>query len=350
MDLKVASDHMLKVAVVLLNYNGKGLMERMLPVLTQSLDVNEHVKLFIVDNASTDDSLIFLTENFPDLEVIRFDKNHGYTGGFNLALEMIKAEYYLTLSSDVEVTKGWMDSMLTYMESHPEIGACQPKVMSYYDKSKFEYAGAAGGFMDAWGYLFCRGRVFDHIEVDRGQYDEGSDVFWAGGCSLMVRGHVFHELGGFDTDFFAHFEEVDLCWRMRGLGYRVGVCPESVVFHMGGSTLDYEDPRKLYLNSRNNLIMLFKNWPLTDLIFKMPLRFLLDWVGSFYFLKTRDFAAFKAVYKAHFHFLIGIRQWSRKRKTTRRSTTSRSKIGEYKRSVVWDYFIKKNKTFDALRW
>ena len=337
------------LAILLLNYNGMELLHKFMPTIVDSIDPGSAV-LYVIDNASDDGSVDFLKHNYPDIPVVEFDVNYGYTGGFNRAVHLIKADFYLTLSTDVEVTDRWYLPMLNLMIKDPTIGACQPKIRSFHDRNSFEYAGVAGGYMDRWGYLFCRGRLFDHIEADEGQYDKSVDVFWAGGCSLMVRGDVYKKLKGFEDAFFAHFEEVDLCWRIGRLGYRVVACMDAVVFHVGGSTLNYRDPYKLFLNTRNNLIMLVKNWPTVYLITRLPVRLILDILGAFYFLFNRGVPAFFAVLKAHLAFYLGLHKWIKLRKMTQGKTVIPTEHTVYGGSIIWSYFLRRKVRFTELNW
>ncbi|HEX9615036.1 MAG TPA: glycosyltransferase family 2 protein, partial [Bacteroidota bacterium] len=250
---------MKKTAVVVLNWNGKDLLERFLPILVRHTSGN--AEIVIADNGSTDDSVDYVRKTFPPVRTILLGKNLGFAGGYNEALKQVEAEYYVILNSDVEVTEGWIESIITMMEGDPRIGACQPKILDIRVRNRFEYAGAAGGFIDVLGYPFCRGRILNSFEEDRGQYDDMKEVFWATGAALFIRSKLFRQAGGFDEDFFAHMEEIDLCWRIKHLGYRVMACPSSTVYHLGGATLDQGNPRKTFLNFRNGLILLFKNHP-----------------------------------------------------------------------------------------
>ena len=258
----------MKTAIVILNWNGKGFLEKFLPGLIESIAIDEteedkhdnaHTEIIVADNASSDGSLEMMAEKFPQIKTLSFDRNYGFTGGYNKALRQIEAQYYVLLNSDVEVTDGWLAPLTEWMDTHHLCGACAPKLLSYTDRKRFEYAGAAGGYIDRYGYPFCRGRIMKRTEKDYGQYDEPEDVLWASGACLMVRAELFHRLGGLDGRFFAHQEEIDLCWRIQLEGYRVTVIPESAVYHVGGGTLPNDSPWKLELNYRNNLLMLDNN-------------------------------------------------------------------------------------------
>ena len=272
----------INVAVVILNWNGAEMLRKFLPsVLTYSQ--GEGVKVYVADNASTDDSCAVVEKEFPEACLMRLDQNYGYAGGYNKALKQIDAEYVVLLNNDVEVGKGWLEPMVKYMDEHPQVAACQPKILSWRVKTNFEYAGAAGGFIDRYGYPFCRGRVLDEIEEDRGQYDYNIPIFWATGAALFVRRNVYWEVGGLDERFFAHMEEIDFCWRLRSRGYRIVCLPLCEVYHVGGATLKTSDPKKTYLNFRNNLLMLYKNLPAKELKRVMRVRLILDYLAAGFF-------------------------------------------------------------------
>lgn len=323
---------MIKVAVVILNYNGKKFLEKFLPSVVHNADGYE---IIVADNASTDDSLDFLKESYPNLKTVQLSTNQGFAGGYNAALQNIEAEYYVLLNSDVEVTQNWVGPIVQLMDSDKSIAACQPKIRSYHQKTHFEYAGAAGGYIDWLGYPFCRGRVFDSYEEDKGQFDDTHEVFWATGACMFVRTKVFHELGGFDANFFAHMEEIDLCWRMKNAGYRIMYHGASVVYHVGGGTLHKSNPRKTFLNYRNGLAMLYKNLPANKLFSTILLRLILDGVSGIKLLLDGSLADFLAVIKAHFAFYAMIP------KLVRNSPKNVSQI--YQKSIVWEYFVKKQK-------
>jgi GT2 family glycosyltransferase len=329
-----------KLAVVILNYNGRQLLEKFLP----SVIAYTPYQVIVADNHSTDDSVNFLAENFSEIRVISLPENYGFARGYNEALRQIKAEYYILLNSDIEVTPGWIDPMLALLDQNPVIAACQPKILAYHQKSKFEYAGAAGGFIDFLGFPFCRGRIFSTIEEDKGQYDDAIPVFWASGACLCIRSSVYHQLGGLDDDFFAHLEEIDLCWRILQDGLKIYCQPASVVYHVGGGTLSYGHPRKTYLNFRNSVAMLYKNTPTAALFWKMPLKLLLDWVASFKFLSAGGWGDFLAVYKAHFHFLKNFNKWRREKQKVKHK-----KVKEiYPKSIVVQYYLLGRNTFTKL--
>jgi len=332
------------VALVILNWNGKHFLEKFLPSVLAS--GYENLSIVIADNASTDDSVSFLQNNFPSIKIIINAVNEGFAKGYNTALKQIEADYYILLNSDVEVTEGWISPIILMMESDKVIAACQPKVLSLDNKNKFEYAGASGGWIDKFGYPFNRGRVFDFCENDEGQYNNNSEIFWATGAALFVRASVYHELNGFDEYFFAHQEEIDLCWRMQRSGYKIFAVPASVVYHVGGGTLPAGNKRKVFLNFRNNLVMLAKNLPLAEKIWKIPFRISLDNLAGFQALIKGDLTTFISILKAHFYFF----KWCFKQKNVDKLQKIKLKdlAGVYIGSIVWQYFIKKRKTFSEI--
>ena len=294
----------IKTAVVVLNWNGKAWLEKFLANLVKH---SQEATVFVADNASTDDSVDFVKSNFPSVKIIINASNGGYAKGYNDALKQIDAEYCVLINSDIEVTEDWLSPIINLMDSDKKIAACQPKVLDYNNRSKFEYAGASGGFIDNLGYPFCRGRIFDDLEQDKGQYNDAVEVFWATGACLFVRSTHFWELGGLDEDFFAHQEEIDLCWRLKNKGYKIMVQPKSVVYHVGGGTLNAGSPFKTHLNFRNNLFMLFKNLPISSLFTTIPMRLVLDGVAALTFLnKEKGLEHVLAIAKAHFSFYFAI--------------------------------------------
>jgi GT2 family glycosyltransferase len=331
------------VAIVILNYNGKKHLENFLPSVLQSTYTNKRV--IVADNASTDDSVAFVTETFTNVEMMINQQNDGFAGGYNWALSHIKADYYVLLNSDVSVTTGWIDPIIQLMESDDQIAACQPKLLSYFNPHLFEYAGAAGGFIDTLGYPFSRGRIFDICEPDQGQYNQVKPIFWASGAALFVRANMYHQLGGLDSSFFAHQEEIDLCWRMQLAGYKVMSCPESIVYHVGAGTLP-RGGRKVYLNFRNNLVMLCKNLSWQELIWKLPCRLGLDAISAWKGLIGGDSSFFTAIFKAHIDLFAWIIQGKVKRSKSCKPLSSLD--GVYPGSVVWQYFIKKHTQFQEI--
>jgi GT2 family glycosyltransferase len=299
-----AQKRKIKTAVVILNWNGKNWLEKFLPNVVQC---SKDAIIIVVDNGSTDDSISFLSANFPTVRIVNNHQNLGFAGGYNKALNQIHAEYYILLNSDVEVTENWISPIISLMDSDKNIAACQPKLLDFNNRNKFEYAGASGGFIDNLGYPFCRGRIFETTEEDNGQYNDAVEVFWATGACIFVKAEAFWEVGGFDEEFFAHQEEIDLCWRLKNKGHKIMVEPNSVVYHVGGGTLNAGSSFKTHLNFRNNLKMLFKNLPLPSLFVVIPIRLLLDAVAAITFLKQKNgLSHFFAIVKAHFAFYFAI--------------------------------------------
>jgi GT2 family glycosyltransferase len=323
---------MTKVAVVILNYNGQKFLETFLPSV---VNYSENCKIIVADNASTDNSISFLANTYPQIKLVQLPQNEGFAGGYNSALNQIEAEYYVLLNSDVEVTHNWIQPIIDLMDSDKTIAACQPKIRSYHQKTHFEYAGAAGGYIDWLGYPFCRGRVFDAYEEDLGQYNDTKEVFWATGACMFVRAEIFHKLGGFDAHFFAHMEEIDLCWRMKNAEKKVFYCSDSTVFHLGGGTLHKSNPRKTFLNYRNGLAMLYKNLPSNKLFITLLFRLVLDGISGIKLLLSGSLSDFLAIIKAHFAFYGLIP------KLKRQSPKTVSQI--YQKSIVWEHFVKKEK-------
>jgi len=332
----------MKIAVVILNWNGKTFLEKFLPnVVECSADVAE---VIVADNASTDDSVDFLKQHFPTIRLIQNAENGGFSKGYNDALKQIDADYFVLLNSDIEVTKNWIQPVIDLMESDSKIAVCQPKIRSYHEREKFEYAGGAGGFIDKFGYPFCRGRIFDTTEIDTGQYDDVCEIFWATGAAMFVKASIYKEFGGLDEDFFAHMEEIDFCWRVKNAGYKVMYCPDSTVFHVGGGTLPKSSSRKTYLNFRNNLSLIYKNSSNRFFVFFM--RSMLDEVAALKFLLGGSFGDFAAVYKAYFHFFKMLPKNRKKRK--QQKTICKKLVGLSPFSIVWKYYIQQRKKFDQL--
>ncbi|MFC2101817.1 glycosyltransferase family 2 protein [Bacteroidota bacterium] len=330
------------VAVVILNWNGKKYLEKFLPPLIEHTGTD--IEIIVADNASTDDSIEFTQQHFPQIRIIHNPGNEGFARGYNLALQQVKADYYVLLNSDIEVTPDWIPPVINLMESDPNIGACQPKIRSYHQRDHFEYAGAAGGYIDEYGYPFCRGRMFLTIEKDTGQYDDQVEISWATGACLFLRSELFHRLGGFDDDFFAHMEEIDFCWRLHNYGYRVMYCPKSMVYHIGGGTLPKISWRKTYLNFRNNFMLLYKNLP-SHLLFKVfATRLLLDGVAALKFLFQAGFKDFWAVGRAHLSFYLALPSLYRKRKQLKHGSMKMM----YKRVVVFEYYLRRKRHFSQL--
>ncbi len=334
---------MTKVAVVILNFNGKKFLERFLPeVVKQSADVAE---IWVADNRSTDDSVLFMQKNFPDVHLIVNAENGGFAKGYNDALAKIKAEYYVLLNSDIEVTENWIQPVIDLMDTDTNIGACQPKILSFHRKKYFEYAGAAGGFIDKYGYPFCRGRVFQVLEEDKGRYNDAVEIFWATGACMFVRADVYHKMGGLDNDFFAHMEEIDFCWRLKNNNYKIMVCPKSVVYHIGGGTLPKSSSRKTYLNFRNNFALLYKNLPSARLFKVLFLRLILDGLAGIKFLTEGHWGDFTAVIRAHFYFYRNIGKLHKKRRKLIQKNVSQV----YEGNIVLDHYLRGVKYFSQLK-
>ncbi|WP_304062664.1 glycosyltransferase family 2 protein [Pedobacter glucosidilyticus] len=329
-----------KVAVVILNWNGEKHLANFLPSVFNSTYPN--MEIIIGDNASTDNSLNFLKNNFPLVKVIINNKNYGFADGYNQVLKQIEADYFVLLNSDVEVTPNWIEPVIKMMEADDKIAIAQPKIRSYYNRDSFEYAGAAGGFIDTFAYPFCRGRLFETIEKDNGQYDDEIEIFWASGCALFIKANIWKEIGGLDEHFFAHMEEIDLCWRAKNIGYKVMYCGFSTVYHVGGGTLQAESPYKTYLNFRNNLYLIKKNEPLSRSIFLIPFRFCLDFLALIKFLVDKKADNAWAISKAHRHFISALFEGKIKNSPI---SPQQNLTGKYHSSIVFDYFIKSKKFF-----
>lgn len=338
------SQHYPSVAIVILNWNGRKYLEKFLPAVEDTS--YENFSIVVADNHSADDSIAFLKTHHPQVGLIALDKNYGFAEGYNRALSQLDADYFVLLNSDVTVTKEWLHPLVSLMLSNSNIAACQPKILSYKHKTQFEYAGAAGGWIDRLGYPFCRGRVLGYCEEDTGQYDDVSEVFWASGACLMVRPAIFKKMGGFDTFFFAHQEEIDLCWRMKNAGYQIYVHPGSVVYHVGGGSLAMGDKKKVFLNYRNNLVMLYKNLPATERRRTLFLRMLLDGVAALQFLLLGRGGSFMAVARAH----IGYYKWKKIAGANPDAGNAKPKDlpGVFGGSIVINFFLKGKKTFAAI--
>ena len=333
------------VAVVILNWNGRNYLERFLPSVVASNYPN--LQVIVADNYSTDDSVAYLREHFPSVQLIINSKNFGFAQGYNEALAKVDADYFVLLNSDVEVPENWIAPVVAMMETNPKIAIAQPKIKQQTNNEYFEYAGAAGGFIDSFGYTFCRGRVFDRVEKDEQQYDTDIPVFWASGAALFIKSDAWKEIGGLDGDLFAHMEEVDLCWRLKNRGYQVYCCTESEVYHVGGGTLDASSPYKNYLNFRNNLIIMQKNLQLGEAIIKIFIRFWLDLVALVQFVLKGKFAFAWSISKAHFHFFKQFSKTAAKRSTNQLALNKHQ--GVFNGSVVWAYFVQKLNTYQKLK-
>lgn len=333
------------VSIVILNWNGIAYLEQFLPSVCASTYPN--LDIIIGDNDSKDHSVSFIKANYPQIRVICNDKNYGFAGGYNRILDKVNSEYFILLNSDVEVEPGWIEPIILLMEADKQIAAAQPKILSKNNKNRFEHAGAAGGFIDIFGYPFCRGRIFDSVEVDKGQYDEVKEIFWASGAAFFVKKERWVQVEGLDEDFFAHMEEIDLCWRLKNIGFKVMYCPDSVVYHVGGGTLSVENPFKTYLNFRNNLIMIQKNRSFLPASLIIFCRLLLDLITLIKFLFEGKRKDAWAVHKAHFSFFQNI--FKNAKKSRKISTSQFNSTGLIKTSIVWQYFVLKKKSFKDLK-
>ncbi len=326
-----------KVALVILNWNGKKYLQKFIPSIVSSSYPN--LEIIVGDNASNDESLSYLEDNFPAIRVIQNDKNYGFAEGYNRILAQVEADYFVLLNSDVEVESHWIEPVIELMQSDEKIAAAQPKLLNYANKHLFEYAGAAGGLIDIFGYPFCRGRIFDAIEADTGQYDTVAEIFWASGAAFFIKKKYWDEAGGFDPHFFAHMEEIDLCWRLKNKGYKIMYCPDSTVYHVGGGTLHAEHPYKTYLNFRNNLKMLQKNLPVGQSILIISIRFWLDLISLIKYLVEGRFKNAMAISKAHRHFLRDI---IRSKNKIQKDTSKFNSVGVLNYSIALKHFILKH--------
>ncbi len=337
---------MSEVAIVILNYNGKQFLQQFLPSIIQ---FSAGAQIIVADNGSADGSADLIRDSFPLVGLISISNNLGFCGGYNYALKQIDATYYVLLNSDVEVTKGWLDPVIERFRSNLNIAAIQPKILSFKRKSDFEYAGAGGGFIDALGYPFCRGRIFNSIEEDQGQYNDSIPIFWATGACHFVRASLFHQFGGLDEDYFAHMEEIDFCWRLKRAGYQIFYEGKSTVYHVGGGTLSSASPRKTYLNFRNGLSLIFKHYPSSELVWKLPLRLLLDWIAAAKFLFQPSPKDSIAVLKAHIKFFASIKSELSKRRRLNSQFNNFKTEQIYSRWLVIDYFLLGIKKFNQLK-
>jgi GT2 family glycosyltransferase len=333
-----------KVAIVILNWNGIKYLRDFLPSIMASTWSN--LDVVVGDNGSSDGSLDFLRNEYPSIKIIENKANYGFTGGYNRVLAQVQADYLILLNSDVEVMPNWIEPVIDLMENDEQIAVAAPKIRSYHQKTHFEHAGAAGGFIDKLGYPFCRGRIFYEIEEDRGQYDLPSEIFWATGAALFIKKKYWGLSGGFDETFFAHMEEIDLCWRLKNMGYKVMYCPQSVVYHVGGGTLNAENPFKTYLNFRNNLLLLKNNLPFWRAFFIISLRFWMDMIALLRFLAEGKRKDAWAISRAHQNFVR--RLFSKKQRTSRVRQQANPLTGTYNRSIVWDFFVGKKTRFTDL--
>jgi GT2 family glycosyltransferase len=339
---------MSKVSIVILNWNGIKYITQFLPIVIENSNIPE-VEIVFVDNASTDNSVEFVRTHFNKLKIIQLEKNYGFALGYNKALEQLDSEYYIILNSDVEVSNNWIVPILEYMDSNPDVGACMPKLHEYYNRDNFEYAGAAGGYIDKYGYPFCRGRIFDIVEKDSGQYNDVKSIFWASGACLFIRAATFRKAGGFDPIFFAHMEEIDLCWRMKLHGNKIVYLPHVTVYHVGGGVLPKENPHKTYLNFRNNLFLLYKNLPSNKLFKTIIIRILLDILAAINYVVNFRLKFFFAIIKAHINFCTTLPYLIRYRRSEHLLINDKNSFPEVlNKSIVIEYFYKKKKTYTEI--
>ncbi len=339
---------MINTAVVILNWNGLGYLKQFLGTVCKHTG-NDAI-IYVADNGSTDGSSEWVSENFRNVRLIRLDKNYGFAGGYNRVLEQLDSEYYVLLNSDIETTDGWLRPLIRHMESNPDVASCQPKILSYTKRDYFEYAGASGGFIDKYGYPFCRGRIFNIIEKDTGQYNTETDIFWSSGACMIVRAEAWKKCRGLDDNFFAHMEEIDLCWRFNNAGYRVTSIPESVVYHVGGGSLPYNSPFKTYLNFRNCLFLLYKNLPDNNLRKIIFFRKILDGAAAILFISKGDLGAVRSIWNAHIDYYKSMTVLKEKRKMVKSlNTTQESSKRILNKSIVFEFYILGRKTFSNLK-
>ncbi len=335
------------IAIVILNWNGEELLPKFLPSVIENSQI-EGVKIIVADNGSTDNSLQTL-QDYPQVEILDLKENFGFAKGYNEALKQIEAKYYILLNSDVEVTPGWMDSLITVMDENPNVAAVQPKILNWHKKDEFEYAGAAGGHIDKLGFPFCRGRVLNVNEKDEGQYDEYASIFWASGACMAIKADLFHKAGGFDSDFWAHMEEIDLCWRLKSMGYKIMYTPYSKVYHLGGGSLSYDNPKKLFLNFRNSLWLLHKNLPKNKLLKVMFVRMLLDGTAAFKLLSEGNGSGFMSVAKAHYSYYKSLPILNQKRKDLMNISSQKWHDEIHYKSIIWKFYLERKRKFTEMQ-
>ena len=337
-----------KVSVVILNWNGVGFLKQFLPGVVKNSNF-PGCEIVVADNGSEDNSVDYIRANFSEIKIVQFEKNYGFAAGYNKALEQLHSEYYILLNSDVEVTENWILPIIKYMDLNPEVGSCMPKMLSFYNPNYFEYAGAAGGFIDKYGFAFCRGRVFNTIEKDFGQYNDLCEIFWASGACMIVKAEAYWKVGGLDQEFFAHMEEIDLCWRLQWHGYKIIYFPEVKVFHVGGGSLNKENPQKTYLNFRNNLYLLYKNLPSPELYKVLFYRIFLDFLAAIYYIVNIRLKHFSAIIKAHINFFMKLSYFRRYRLNSKFLKEKRFfSSGILNGSLVTENFIKRKRTYNKI--
>ena len=335
----------MEIAVVILNYNGENFLDKFLPNVIEN---PKNATIYVADNCSTDNSIEYLKENFPQIKLIINTENGGFAKGYNDALKHVKADYYVLLNSDIEVTPNWIEPCIDLLEKDKSIAALQPKILAYHNKTHFEHAGAAGGYLDQDFYPFCQGRIFDEVEFDNGQYDKSHEVFWATGACLFIRSELYHSIGGLDDDFFAHMEEIDMCWRLKQQNHKIFYCADSTIYHIGGGTLNYDNPKKTFLNFRNSLFMIAKNYD-GNLFFKIFKRLLIDGLAGIMFIFKFQFKHCWAIIRAHFTFYTNLKILLQKRKNIKNNKTTFNSVGLFKGSIIFNKYIKGVKKFSDLK-
>lgn len=338
---------MKKTAVIILNWNGQKLLEQFLPTVLQHT-LNEETKVVLADNGSTDNSVAYMQSAFPNVKLIAFSENHGFAEGYNRAINQVDAEYVVLLNSDIETTENWLIPMIEYLDRNPDFAAVQPKILDYKRKTHFEYAGAAGGFIDRYGYPFCRGRILESVEEDSGQYDDVIPIFWATGAALCIRKKEYEEAGGLDGRFFAHMEEIDLCWRLNARGKKIACVPQSAVYHVGGASLSMESPRKSYLNFRNNLLMLYKNLPSEKFLRVFSIRMFLDFLAMMHLVVQGKSGNAAAVARSHRDFHRMKPDFRKNRRKNLQKSTGADISTRYDHSILWNYYLKGRKTYASI--
>ena len=341
------NEFMKKIAVVILNWNGKSLLEKFLPPLL-AYTPQSIADIIVADNASSDDSVGFMQSAYPEIQLIRLDKNYGFAGGYNRVIAQLQHQFVVLLNSDVEVSPHWLETAIDFLETHPDIVALQPKILSYSDKTSFEYAGASGGFLDIYGYPFCRGRVFNLVEKDSLQYENCIDILWASGACLFIKTEEYKNVGGLDTSFFVHQEEIDLCWRLASRGKRIVCLPSSIVYHVGGATLSISNPQKTFLNFRNNLLMIYKNMPEKYLRKTLCYRFFLDMIAAFVFFLKREKGNAKAVFNARKAFRKNKKHYEQIRKDNLSKSSTDLPMQMYRKSIIFAYYCRNKRKFSKL--
>lgn len=339
-----------KLAIALLCYNNKDLLEKFLPIALATIPASKDFRLFVIDNASTDDTQEYLSDFKQHISIIKINKNRGFTNGYKEGLSQISADIYCLLSSDIEVSIGWIEPVIKLFDEDQKVAVVQPKIKSWHKKTEFEYAGAAGGFIDYQGYPFCRGRIFYTTEVDTGQYDTNEEIFWASGACFFIRAELYHSCGGLDNDFFAHMEEIDLCWRLKNLGHKIMVCPRSEVYHVGGAVIAYGSPEKVFRNHRNNLIMMLKNLPRDQVVSMILIRLIMDGLAFINMLIRGQVRASFSIIHAHWSFFFSLGIWTKKRKLIQKEIKEHTTTAIYPNSIVLDYFLRGKKRFSDINW